>query len=64
MTQRVSRILGNLLHNNVGTSCTTSPEQIKVMELEGYSRPVYNKRMHSAMTRSTIVGVIHKLTAD
>jgi len=29
------------------------------MELEGYSRPMYNKLVHSA-----IVGVIHKLTVD
>ena len=34
------------------------------MELEGYSRPTYNKLVHSAMTRSTVVGVIHKLTVD
>ena len=34
------------------------------MELEGYSRPTYNKLAHSATTRSTVVGVIHKLTAD
>jgi len=39
-----------LLHNNVGTTCTTSPEQIEVMELEGYSRPTYNKLVHSATT--------------
>jgi len=34
------------------------------MELEGYSRPTYNKLMHSTTARSTVVGVIHKLTAD
>ena len=34
------------------------------MELEGYSRPTYNKLMYSAMTRSTVVGVIHTLTVD
>jgi len=34
------------------------------MSLEGYSRPTYNKLVHSATTRSTIVGVIHKLTVD
>jgi len=34
------------------------------MELEGYSRPTYNKlvHLHSATTRWTVVGVIHKLT--
>jgi len=34
------------------------------MELEGYSRPACNKLVHSAMSRSTAVGVIHKLTVD
>jgi len=34
------------------------------MELEGYSRPTYNKLVHSATTRSTVVGVIHKQTVD
>jgi len=53
-----------LQHNSVGTTCTTSPEQIEVMELEGYSRPTYNKLVHSATTRSSVVGVIHKLTVD
>ena len=53
-----------VLHNSVGTTCTTSPGQMEVMELEGYSRPTYNKLAHSATTRSTVVGVIHKLTVD
>ena len=39
-------------------------KQIEVTELEGYSRPTYNKLVHSATTRSTIVGVIHKLIVD
>jgi len=34
------------------------------MELEGYRRPMYNKLAHSATTRSTVVGVFHKLTVD
>ena len=34
------------------------------MELEGYSKPTYNKLVHSATTRSDVVGVIHKLTVD
>jgi len=34
------------------------------MELEGYSLPMYNKLVHSATIRSTVVGVIHKLTVD
>jgi len=53
-----------LLHNSVGTTCTTSPEKIEVMELEDYSRPTYNKLVHSATTHSTFLGVIHKLTVD
>ena len=53
-----------LLHNSVGTTCTTSPEQIEVLELEGHSQSMYNKLVHSAMTRSTVIGVIHKLTVD
>jgi len=65
---RATRCVGSkccqLLHNSVGTTFMTSPEQIDVMELEGYSRPTYNKLAHSGTTRSTIVGVIHKLTVD
>ena len=53
-----------LLHNSVGTACTISPEQIEVMEWEGYGRPTYIKLVHSATTRSTVVGVIHKLTVE
>jgi len=34
------------------------------MELEGYSRPTCDKLVHSATTRSTVVGEIHKLTVD
>ena len=51
-----------LLHNTVRTTCTKIPEQIEVMQSEGYSRPTYNKLVHSATTRSTVVGGIHKLT--
>jgi len=39
-------------------------QKIEVMELEGYSLPTYNKLVHSATTRSTVVGVIHKLTVE
>jgi len=53
-----------LLHSSVGETCTTNPEQNEVMELEGYSKPTYNKLVHSATTRSDVVGVIHKLTVD
>ena len=31
-------------------TCTTSPEQVEVMKLEGYSGPMCNKHVHSAMT--------------
>jgi len=34
------------------------------MELEGYSRPMYNKLVHSAMTHSIVVGINHKLAVD
>ena len=34
------------------------------MELAGYSQPVYNKLVPSAMMRLTIAGVIRKLTVD
>ena len=43
------------------TTCATSREQIEAMELKGYGRPTYNKLVHSATTRSTVVGAIHKL---
>ena len=39
-------------------------QKIEVIELEGYSRPTYNKIVHSATTRATVVGVIHKLTVE
>jgi len=36
----------------VENTCTTSPEQIEVIKLEGYSGPMCNKHVHSTMTRS------------
>jgi len=63
-TRRVSQNSCELLHNSVGTTCTTNRKQSEVMELESYSRPTYSKLAHSATTRSTVVGVIHKLTVD
>jgi len=53
-----------LLHNSLGTTCTTNPEQIEVMELVGCSLPTYNKLVNSAATRSDVLGVIHKLAVD
>ena len=38
-----SKLCQLLQHNSVETSCTTNPEQIEVMELEGYSRQMCNK---------------------
>ena len=50
------------------TTCTTSPEQIEVMKLDGYSGPMCNKHVHSAVTRSSRfycpIGVINKPTTD
>ena len=55
-----------LPHNSAETTCTTSPEQIEVMKLEGYSGPMCNKHVDSTMTRSSHfhcpVGVINKPT--
>jgi len=52
-------------YKSVRTTRTTSPEQIEVMELEGfYCSTTYIKLVHSATTHSTVVGVIHKLTVD
>jgi len=50
------------------TTCTTSHEQIKVMNLDGYSRAMCNKNVHSTMTRSSRfhcpIDVINKQTKD
>ena len=50
------------------TTCTTTPEQIEVMTLEGYSGPMCNKHVHSTMTRLSRfhcpIGVINKPTID
>ena len=55
-----------LPHNIAETTCTTSPEQIEVMKLEGYSGPMCNKHVHSTVTRSSrfhcLIGVINKPT--
>jgi len=62
-TRRVSRIYANCF--TTAQEQLVSPEEIEVMKLESYSRPTYNKLVHSAMTRrSTVVDVIHKLTVD
>jgi len=57
-----------LTRNSAETTCTTSPEQIEVMKLGGYSGAMCNKHMHSTMTRSSRfhcpIGVINKPTTD
>ena len=55
-----------LPRNSAETTCTTNPEQIKVIKLEGYSGPMCNKNVHSTVTRSSrfhcLIGVISKPT--
>jgi len=54
--------------NSAETSCTTSPEEIEVMKLEGYSGTMCNKHVHSTMTRSSRshcpTGVINRRRAS
>jgi len=55
-----------LPRNSAETTCTTGPEQNDVMRLEGYSKTMCNKHVHSTMTRSSrfhcLIGVINKPT--
>ena len=57
-----------LSRNSAETTCTTSPEEIEVMKLEGYCGPMCNKHVHSTTTRSSrfhcLIGVINKPTTD
>jgi len=57
-----------LPRNSAETTCTTSPKQIQVMKLAGYSGAMCNKHVHSTMTRSTrfhcSISVINKPTTD
>jgi len=54
--------------NSAETTCTTSPEQIELMKLDGYSGPMRNKYVHSTMTPSSrfqcLIGVIYKPTTN
>jgi len=56
-----------LPRNSAETTSTTSPEQIEVMKLEGYSGTMCNKHVHSAMMRSSRfhcpISVINKPTS-
>ena len=57
-----------LPRNTAETTCTTSPEQIEVMKLEGYGGAMCNKHVHSNMTHSSRfhcpIGVINKPATD
>ena len=60
-----------LPRNSAETTCTTSPEKIEIMKLEGYttySGVMCNKHVHSTMKRSSLfhclIGVINKPTSD
>jgi len=64
--RRVSLKSCQLPRNSAETTCTTSPEQIEVMKLEGYSGSMCNKHVHSTMMRPSrfrcLIGVINKPT--
>ena len=55
-----------LPRNSAETTCTTSPEQIKVMKLKRYSKAMRNKHVQSTTTRQSrchcLVRVINKQT--
>jgi len=44
-----------LPRNSAETTCTTSPEQIEVMKLEGYSGAMGNKHVHSTKFSKSIM---------
>jgi len=54
---------GQLPRSSAETTCTTSPEEIEVMKLEGYSEKMYNKHVHTTRMRSSrfhcLIGVIN-----
>jgi len=57
-----------LPRNSAETTCATSPKEIEVMKLEGYSGTMCNKHVHSTMTRSSRfhcpIGVMNKPTTS
>jgi len=55
------KIFSTAACTSVETSCTTNPEQVEVLELEGYSRPTCSKLCATSSDASTVVGAIHKL---
>jgi len=58
----------HLPRNSAETTCTTSPKEIEVMKLEGYSGPMFNKHVYSTMRRWSrfvcLIGVINKPNTD
>ena len=57
-----------LPRNSAETTCTTSPEQIEAMKLEGYSGPCVINMCTQTITRASrfhcLIGVINKPTTD
>jgi len=51
-----------LPRNSAETTFTTSPEEIKVMKLEGYSGPMCNKHVMRSSRFNSPIGVINKPT--
>ena len=62
-TRAVSQNLVNRC-TTVGTSCTTNPEEIEVMELQDYSWPTSNKLCASSNYVSIVVSAAHTLDVD
>ena len=64
--RRVRVEICQLPRNSAETTCTTSPEQIEVMKLEGRGEPMCSKHVHSTVTHSSrfhcLIG--HKQTDD
>jgi len=52
--------LVEILCTTAGTSCTTNPEQIEVIKIEGYSGPTCSKQPG----RVGVAGVVNKLGVD
>ena len=50
--------------NSAETTCTTSPEQIEVMKLEGYSGAIWNKHVHSTILLENFATASRRYTGD
>jgi len=57
-TDRATLYVSQNIVNTVETSCITNPQQIEVMELEGYSWPICSKQPRLVDCR---IGVVNKL---